>query len=81
MTHNIIEVLKQNSQLKELWIGDYEIKNQGTASLVSAVSVNNSLSRAYIWLSTKEHQQLKEFHRSTIIGTCIQFYSPNSQNQ
>ena len=48
MTHNMIEVLKQNTQLKELWIGDYGIKKKGTASLVSAVSVNNSLSSLHM---------------------------------
>ena len=40
---HIAEILKQNKQLKELWIGDCGITDKGAASLASALSVNNSL--------------------------------------
>ena len=40
---HVAEALKQNHQLKELWIGDCGITDKGAASLASALTVNNSL--------------------------------------
>ena len=40
---HIAEALKQNKQLKELWIGYCGMTDKGAASLASALSVNNSL--------------------------------------
>ena len=39
----VAEALKQNKQLKELWIGDCGMTDKGAASLASALTVNNSL--------------------------------------
>jgi Ran GTPase-activating protein (RanGAP) involved in mRNA processing and transport len=40
---HVAEALKQNKQLKELWIGDCRMTDRGAASLASALTVNNSL--------------------------------------
>ena len=42
------EALKQNKQLKELWIGDCGMTDKGAASLASALTVNNSLKMLHI---------------------------------
>ena len=42
------EALKQNKQLKELWIGNCGMTDKGAASLASALSVNNSLKMLHI---------------------------------
>ena len=40
---HVAEALKQNKQLKELWIGGGVMTDKGAASLASALTVNNSL--------------------------------------
>ena len=42
------EVLKQNKQLKELWIGRCGMSDKGGASLASAFTVNNSLKKLHM---------------------------------
>ena len=45
---HMAEALKQNKQLKELWIGECGITDKGAASLASALTVNNSLKMLHI---------------------------------
>ena len=40
---HVAEALKQNKQLKELWIGDCGMTDKGAASLATSLTVNNSL--------------------------------------
>ena len=42
------EALKQNKQLKELWIGGCVMTDKGAASLASALTANNSLKMLHI---------------------------------
>jgi hypothetical protein len=42
------EALKQNKQLKELWISQCGMTDKGAASLASALTVNNSLKMLHI---------------------------------
>ena len=46
--NHVAEALKQNKQLKELWIGGCGITDEGAASLASALTVNNSLKMLHI---------------------------------
>jgi Ran GTPase-activating protein (RanGAP) involved in mRNA processing and transport len=48
--NHVAEALKQNKhcQLKELWIGQCGMTDKGTASLASALTVNNSLKMLHI---------------------------------
>ena len=45
---HIAEALKQNNQLRELWIGHCKMTDKGAACLASALSVNNSLKMLHI---------------------------------
>ena len=47
-TSHVAEALKQNKQLKELWIGECGMTDKGAASLASALTVNNSLKMLHI---------------------------------
>jgi hypothetical protein len=44
----VAEALKQNKQLKELWIGGCGMTDKGAASLASALTINNSLKMLHI---------------------------------
>ena len=45
---NVAEALKQNEQLKELWMGGCGLTDKGAASLASALTINNSLKMLHI---------------------------------
>ncbi|MCG8625121.1 MAG: hypothetical protein MJE68_24375, partial [Proteobacteria bacterium] len=45
---HVAEALKQNKQLKELWIGVCGMTDKGAASLAGALTVNNSLKMLHI---------------------------------
>jgi hypothetical protein len=45
---HMAKALKQNIQLKELWIGECGMTDKGAASLASALAINNSLKMLHI---------------------------------
>ena len=64
MSH-VAEALKQNKQLKELWISQCGMTDIGTASLASALTVNNSLQMLHMGVGKK--RALTEKGLSTIV--------------
>jgi hypothetical protein len=60
----VAEALKQNKQLKELWIGQCGMTDKGAASLASALKLNNSLKMLHI--GGLNHRKLTEDGLSAI---------------